>query len=106
MAVDDHRLITRRAEVARLDAGELPHHPVGALNEALAGGIDIGSFLQDLQGFAEEPFAGIFAAIAAYPLLAARDAGGVDLVGLGLGSVVFPQLDPGVGMPAPRCGEA
>ena len=57
--VDHHRLIASRADVARLHAGELPHDPIGGLDEALAGGIDLGVFLKNLQGFAEEPFAGV-----------------------------------------------
>ena len=89
-------LVTGGAGVARLHAGQLPDHPVGGFDQAVGGGVDFGGFIQDLQDLGEEPFGGDLAAVAVQPALPHLAGGLVDLVGFGLGGVVFPQLHPGV----------
>ena len=103
VALRPHRLVAGGAGVAGLDPGEPPDDPVGRLDEAVGGGVRVGRLVEDLEDLGEEPLRRDLAAIAVEPGLAGRPGGVVDAVGLGLGGVVLPELDPGVrvGPPAP-----
>ena len=72
--------------------------------QPVGGGIDVGRFVEDLRGLGEEPLRGDLAAVAVQPGLAGRPGGVVDAVGLGLGGVVLPELDPGMRLGAQRSG--
>ena len=58
------RLVAGGAGVALLLAGELQDDPVGRLDEAVGGGVDLGRLVQDLQDLGEEPLGGDLAAVA------------------------------------------
>ena len=94
-------LVARRAGVAPLRPRQLQHDPVGPLHVAVSRGVDFRSLVQRLPDFREEPLGGDFAAVAGEPLLAPLGGNAVQLVGLGLGGVVLPDLDPGVGVVPP-----
>ena len=89
-------LVPGGGHVACLVSAQLPHDPVGPLDPAVGATVDLGVVAQYLQGLGELPFGGDPPAVAAQPGFAAFGGQGVDLVGLGLGGVVTPQLGPGV----------
>ena len=96
VALRPHRLVAGGAGVARLDAGQLPDDPVGRLDQAVGRRIDLGRLVEDLERLREEPLGRDLAAVAVEPGLAGRARDVVDPVGLGLGGVMLPELDPGV----------
>jgi hypothetical protein len=59
-----HGFVAGGAGVAGFGAGELPDDPVGGLDEAFGAVVDVGCLVEDLEGLAEEPFAGDLAAVA------------------------------------------
>lgn len=89
-------LVADGADVAALDAGELPDDPVGGLDPALGPGVHLGGLLQQLKTLGELPLGGDLAAVARQPALAPARGQLVDPVGVRLGGVVLPQLGPGV----------
>jgi len=91
-------LVPGRARIAALVASHLPDDPVGRLEETVGLLIDFGVLIHDLHDLGDKPLGGDFAAVAGQESLAARFGDGVELVGLILGRVVFPQLHIGVGL--------
>ena len=96
VALRPHRLVAGRARVPRLDPGQLPDDPVGRLEQAVRGGVDLRRLVEDLEGLREEPLRRDLAAVAVQPVLPGRPGDLVDAVRLGLRGVVLPELDPGV----------
>ena len=96
VAVLEDALVAGRADVAGLDAAHLPGHPVGRLDPALGGGVDLGVLLEQLQPLGELPLRGDAPAVAGQPRLAALRGQRVDPVGVPLRGVVLPQLDEGM----------
>ncbi len=94
-------LVTGRAGATGFAAGELPNDPVGGLDQAVCSTVDVGGLVEDLQRLGEEPFRGDLTAVALEPGLAAQAGHLVDAVSLGMGGVMLPELDPGVGVGAP-----
>ena len=97
--------VAGRAAVARLDAGQLPDHPVGGLDQTIGRLVDARSLVQDLERLRKEPLGRDLAAVTRQPRLAADPGDGVDLVGLGLGGMMLPELHPCVRV-APEIGRA
>src|SRR5699024_8286598 len=89
--------ISGGADIAGLDAAQLPHDPVGRLDPTFGALVDLGVLFEELKALGELPLAGDLAAVAGQPALAAFGGEGVDAVGLRLGGVVLPQFGPGVG---------
>ena len=89
-------LVAGGAGVADIGAAELPHDPVGGLDEVVHRGIDGRGLLEHLQTLGELPLRGDQAAVAAQPRLVALAGQLVDAVGLRLRGVVLPELDVGV----------
>ena len=102
VALGPHRLVARGAGVPGLDAGELPDDPVGRLDQAVRGRVDLGRLVEDLERLREEPLRRDLPAVAVQPGLPGRPRDLVDAVRLGLGGVVLPELDPGVRVRAER----
>ena len=96
VALRPHRLVAGGAGVAGLDAGQLPDDPVGRLDQPVGAVVDLGRLVEDLERLREEPLRRDLAAVAGEPRLAALCRDGVDPIGLRLGGVVLPELDPGV----------
>ena len=99
-------LVAGRAVVPRLDAGQLPDHPVGGLDQPVGGPVDVGRLAQDLERLREEPLRRDLAAVALEPRLAELAGDAVDVVGLGLRGVMLPELDPRVRVAPVRVEEA
>ncbi|GAA1278842.1 hypothetical protein GCM10009677_36520 [Sphaerisporangium rubeum] len=95
-AVLVHPLVAGGADVAGLDAGELPDDPVGGLDPAVGQAVDLRVLLQHLQALGELPFGGDLAAVPGQPRLAALGGERVDAVGVRLRGVVLPQFGPRV----------
>ena len=89
------------AGVAGLDPGELPHDPVGGLDEAVGGIVDRRGFVGDLGDLRKQPFRADFAAVFDQPGFTALGRQGVEAISPGLRGVVLPQLDPGMGHARP-----
>ena len=89
-------LVAGGAGVADVAAAQLPDDPVGRLDPAVGGRVDLRVLLQQLQRLGELPLAGDAAAVAGQPGLTARLRQLVDPVGLRLGCVVLPELEVGV----------
>ena len=89
-------LVAGGGEVARLAAGELPDDPVGCLDQPVGRRVDLGILVQDLPRLGHEPLGADFAAVAVQERVPALAGDLVELVGLGLGRVMLPQLHPGV----------
>ena len=85
-------LVAGGADVARLDATQLPDDPVGGFDPPVGGGVDFGVFFQQLQAFRELPLRGDAAAVARQPGFAAFGRQRVDAISVRLGGVVLPQL--------------
>ena len=90
-------LVTGRAGVTGLDAAQLPDDPVGGLDPAPGGRVDLGVLLEYLQRFGELPFAGDPPAVAIDPRLPRLMGEGGDPIGLSLRRMMLPQLGPRVG---------
>ncbi len=78
-------------------AGELPHHPVAALDPHLGGLGDGGVVVEHLEELGERPLQPDGAPVAVEPRLGPRPGHLGELGGLPLGAVVLPQLGPRVG---------
>src|ERR1035437_3871895 len=74
------RLVPGGAIVARLDAGQLPDHPVGCLDQTIGGAVDLGRLAQYLQGLWEEPLRRDLAAVTSQPGLAHLGRDAIDVV--------------------------
>ena len=96
VALRPDALVAGGREVARLVAGELPDDPVGGLDQPVGGRVDLRVLVQDLPGLGHEPLGADLAAVAVQERIPALAGDLVELVGLGLGRVMLPQLDPGV----------
>ena len=94
-------LVACGTRVARFHAGELPHHPVGGLDQPSGGSIDFGGLVQDLPRLGKEPFGADLAAVAIQEGVSQVASDLSELVGFGLCSVMLPQLDPGMRVGAP-----
>ena len=90
------RFVAGRAVVARLDVGELPDDPVGGLDQAVRGAIDLRRLAQDLERLRKEPLRRDLASVPGQPGLPHLGRDAVDVVRLGLGGVVLPELHPRV----------
>ena len=101
LALGPDALVAGGGQVARLFAGELPDHPVGALDQPAGGGVHRRVLVEDLPGLGHEPLRADLAAVAVQEIEALFACDLVELVGLRLGGMVLPQVDPGVGMAAP-----
>ena len=89
-------LVSGRAVVACLDARQLPDNPVGGLDQPVRGAIDLRRLAQDLERLGEEPLRRDLASVPGQPGLPHLRRDAVDVVRLGLGGVVLPQLHPRV----------
>ncbi len=90
------RLVAGGGGVARLDSRELPHDPVGSLDQALGARVHLGILVEDLQRLGEEPLGRDLAPVPREPRLASTPRDGVDLVRLRLCGMVLPELHPRV----------
>ncbi len=96
LAVLVYAFVARRADVAGLCAAKLPDYPVRRLDPTLDAGVEVGVFVEHLEGLGELPLRRDLAAVAAYPGLAAMVRQFVYQVGLRLRGVVLPQLRIGM----------
>jgi hypothetical protein len=85
-------LVAGGAGVAGLGAAQLPDDPVRGLDPAVRLGVDLGVFLQQLEGLGELPLGGDLAAVPADPRFLAVMRQRVDPVRVRLGGVMLPQL--------------
>jgi hypothetical protein len=85
-------LVTSRADVAGLDAAQLPDDPVGCFDPTVGRGVHLWIFLEQLQTFGELPFRRNAAAVSRQPGLAARGGERVDAIGVCLRGMVLPEL--------------
>ena len=92
-------LVARAAGVSDQRAGELTGGPVGGFDDAGRGLEDLRILVEDLQRLGHEPLRRGPAAVVVEKALAARRGDFINPVGLGLGRVVLPELDPGVRTP-------
>ncbi len=95
------RLVPGRAGITFFLPRHLPHNPVGRLHKFIGGRIHLRRFFGRFPNFGDEPLRGDFAAVPFQPLLAHLPRCFVQLVGLRLGSMVFPQLYPGIRVALP-----
>ena len=96
-AVLEDALVAGAAGVAHVLAAQLPDDPVGGLDPAFHRRVDLGVAVEQLETLGVLPLRRDQPAVAGQPRLAAPGGELVDAVGLGLGGVVLPQLDVGVG---------
>ena len=89
-------LVAGGGEVARLAAGELPDDPVRRLDQPVGRGVNLRILVQDLPRLGHKPLGADLAAVAVQERVPALAGDLVELVGLGLGGVMLPQLHPGV----------
>ena len=93
-----HGLVTRHAGVAGFHAGKLHDHPVSRLHEAVHRVVQRRVFVQHLPDFGHHPFRGSLSPVSGQEFLPPLLRNAVQAVGLVLGGVVLPELDPGVGI--------
>ena len=89
-------LVTRSARVTGQFAGQLPDHPVTALDNPAGGRVYLRIFFEYVQRLWDQPLRGDFAAVPCQPRFAPFRGAFVNPIGLGLRGVMFPQLHPGV----------
>src|SRR5438309_10509359 len=87
-------LVAGRTGVAPFLAGELEDDPVGGFHEARRRVVDLRRLVQDLQNLGNQPLGRYLPTVARQEGFAACAGDGVDCVGLWLGCVVLPELDP------------
>ena len=93
---DHMRLVAGGARVARLDAGQPPDHPVGRLDQPVGGRVDLGRLVEDLQRLARRTTRSGSCRRSGPAMSGVSHGDLVDPIGLGLGGVVLPELDPRV----------
>ncbi len=96
-----YSLVSCSTGVSRLPAGQLPYHPVGCFNETVCSIIYFRVFVDGLPYLGYHPFRGYLTAVTFQKLFASLFSYCVKPVGLILGGVMLPQLDPCIG-PAPE----
>ena len=93
-----HCLIACGAGVAAFVACEHINDPVACFDELIGAVVKLGSLVQKLPCLCKEPFAGDLSAVAGEADGVELAGKGVYLVGFGLGGVVLPKLNVGVGI--------
>src|SRR5512139_3116793 len=92
-----YSLITGSAGIACLYTRQLPDHPVRSLKEPRCLIIDFRILVDGLPYLWDQPFRRYLSPVTSQEFLSALFCHGIELIGLILCCMMFPQLDPGIG---------